>query len=193
MKMVVIFGPAAVGKMAVGQALSAVTKFPLLHNHVTIEPLLRLFPYSSSSFKRLNKLFRQEIIAELAASNHPGMVFTYIWDLVRQSDQRYIEELIAKFTPDLRKVCFVELFADQATRLERNKTSLRLAEKPSKRNSAWSHADLIAMDRDYVLNTSSERPFFYPDQHLKIDNSNLRPEEVAARIVEHFQLVQIGS
>jgi hypothetical protein len=30
--------------------------------------------------------------------------------------------------------------------------------------------------------------FFYPDRHLKIDNTALEPDEVARQIAEHFAL-----
>ena len=40
MHLVCIFGPPAVGKMTVGRELSRQTGSKLLHNHMTIEPVL---------------------------------------------------------------------------------------------------------------------------------------------------------
>ena len=40
--------------------------------------------------------------------------------------------------------------------------------------------------RHYRLNTKAS--FFYPERHLRIDNTGLAPDIVAARIVERFQL-----
>jgi shikimate kinase len=37
MKLVILFGPPAVGKMTVGQQLANLTGFKLFHNHMTIE------------------------------------------------------------------------------------------------------------------------------------------------------------
>lgn len=37
MKLVIIFGPQAVGKMTVGQELEKLTGLKLFHNHMTIE------------------------------------------------------------------------------------------------------------------------------------------------------------
>ena len=110
--MVIVFGPGAVGKMTVGQSLSTLTAFPLFHNHVTIEPLLRYFPFKSQAFGRLNKLFREEIISELAATKPAGMIFTYVWDLRDPSDKSYLEDCS---TIDLR--------LETATTLEKKNTS----------------------------------------------------------------------
>ena len=52
-KFVLIVGPQAVGKMTVGQELSKITDFKLLHNHMTIEILTKIFDYSKESFKKL--------------------------------------------------------------------------------------------------------------------------------------------
>ncbi len=40
MKLVMIFGNLAVGKMTVGQELAKITNFKLFHNHMTIEPVI---------------------------------------------------------------------------------------------------------------------------------------------------------
>lgn len=69
MQLVMIFGPPAVGKMTVGFALERLTGMPLFHNHMTIEPLLRYFPYGSPPFARLNNEFRTRIFEEVAASD----------------------------------------------------------------------------------------------------------------------------
>ena len=43
MKLVLIFGNSAVGKMTVGQELTKITKLRLFHNHLVIEPVLEVF------------------------------------------------------------------------------------------------------------------------------------------------------
>ena len=40
MKLVIIFGNLAVGKMTVGQELAKITNLKLFHNHMTIEPVI---------------------------------------------------------------------------------------------------------------------------------------------------------
>ena len=43
MKLVFLFGDAAVGKMTVGQELTKITDLKLFHNHMSIEPVLEIF------------------------------------------------------------------------------------------------------------------------------------------------------
>ena len=43
MKLVLLFGDAAVGKMTVGQELTKITDLRLFHNQMSIEPILEIF------------------------------------------------------------------------------------------------------------------------------------------------------
>ena len=83
MWLVIILGPAAVGKMSVGQALAQLTGMKLLHNHMVSE-LVRLFvPVygpGSAEGKRLKNLFTQELLEVVAKSDLPGMIFTNMLD-----------------------------------------------------------------------------------------------------------------
>ena len=68
-KFIMIVGPQAVGKMTVGQELAKITKLKLLHDHMTIEILTKIFDYSKESFTKLNLDFRTQIFEEFAKSN----------------------------------------------------------------------------------------------------------------------------
>ena len=54
MKFILITGPQAVGKMTVGQELTKITDLKLLHNHMTIEVVTKIFDYSKEIYKKLN-------------------------------------------------------------------------------------------------------------------------------------------
>lgn len=136
----------------------------------------------------LDKLFRQELVAELGKSEAPGMIFTFVWALNEVADRDYIDELWKKYTDCISNVCFAELECSQKIRLERNKGETRISEKPSKADFAWSDSNLKMMDENYTLNTSVSQPFPYPERLFKIDNSNLQPIEVAEKIKSHFEL-----
>lgn len=69
MTLVIIFGPPAVGKMAVGLELERLTGFRLFHNHMTVDPVIRLFPLDSPAYSRLVGEFRQRVFEEFAASD----------------------------------------------------------------------------------------------------------------------------
>ena len=192
MKLVIIFGPPAVGKMAVGMALERLTGLPLFHNHMTIDLVMRFFPFGTPPFGRLVSEFRTRIFQEVAASDLPGLVFTYVWALDAPEDREFVDRLCAVFSERGAEVCFVELQATLEERLRRNETELRLAEKRPKRDLERSRANLLAVEGQYRLNTGGGE-FFYPDRWLRIDNTHLPPEEVALRIAEAFALPTPGA
>lgn len=79
MHLVLIFGPAAVGKMTVGHELAGLTGFKLFHNHMSIEPVLDVFPWGSPSFVRLTSEVRRRVIEEAVVAELTGLIFTYVW------------------------------------------------------------------------------------------------------------------
>lgn len=58
MKLVIIFGPLAVGKMTVGYELERLTGLRLFHNHMTIDLILHFFAFGQPPFRRLVSEFR---------------------------------------------------------------------------------------------------------------------------------------
>lgn len=49
-KLLILFGPPAVGKMTVGKELSALTGMKLFHNHMTIELVLPFFEFGTPPY-----------------------------------------------------------------------------------------------------------------------------------------------
>ena len=108
---VLVFGPPAVGKMTVAYALSERTGFPVFHNHMSIDMVLPFFEFNSPPFTRLVRLFRESMFQEVAASDLPGFIFTYVWGLELDSDKEYVDKLRADFESHGWTIHFVELAA----------------------------------------------------------------------------------
>jgi hypothetical protein len=190
MKFVVIFGPPAVGKMTVGFELAKLTGFKLFHNHMTIDLVLNFFDFAKPQFHRLVGEFRQRIFEEVAAGDFSGLIFTFVWAINLESDRNYIESYCDIFRKKGAEIYFVELEADLTERLKRNETEFRLSQKPPKRNIERSRASLLEQVEKYKLNTDED--FFYAENYLKINNTNLSAEEVSRKIVEEFGFLQIN-
>ena len=186
MKLVIIFGPHAVGKMTVGQSLESITGLKLFHNHMTIDLVLNLFENMPKERQRLTELFRNEIFKSFASSKEYGMIFTCMWALDKKEDWEYINNLEKLFKDNDGDVYYIELEADYNTRIERNKTENRLLNKPSKRDISKSESLFKDIESRHRLNS-------YPDEikkenYIKINNTNIDPLTVARTIKEKFKL-----
>jgi hypothetical protein len=184
MKLVVITGAGAVGKMTVGQALTKITDLRLYHNHMDIEMVLEIF--GKINGKVINKI-REAIFEEFVESDCYGLIYTYMWAFDQQSDWDYINNLVNYFNKKNAKVYYVELVAPQEIRLQRNSTENRLRHKPSKRDIEASNNRIINNeDAKYrIVSNDGEITF---ENYIKIDNSNLEPDVVAKMIKDTFML-----
>jgi hypothetical protein len=188
--LVFIVGPPAVGKMTVGYELAARTGLKLFHNHQTIELVLPFFAFGSPPFCRLVREYRQRLFEEVASSELPGLIFTYVWAFDHPSDEAAVAELAAIFTARGARTVYVELEATQEERLRRNETEFRLSQKPSKREIAASRQRLLDNDAAYRLNSGGR--FDDRSDYLRIENTALEAAEVAEQIIARFALPRPG-
>ena len=59
--------------------------------------------------------------------------------------------------------------------------------KASKSDVVWSKSNLLKDAENHRLNSDDREIWF--EKHIKIDNTNLRPDEVADMVIEQFKLV----
>ncbi|NUR06607.1 MAG: hypothetical protein HOQ22_18265 [Nocardioidaceae bacterium] len=186
MHLVVVFGPPAVGKMTVGHEICARTGYKLFHNHMTIEPFLGIFEFGSPSFLRLSGELRRRVVQEAVAADLPGLVFTFVWGLELEEDRDFVQRFVDVVEEGGGKVSFVELAAPLPTRLDRNNTEFRLAEKKSKRDRTFNDDNLRAME-EYVMNTRPGVRTVGEDlldrhPHLRVDNTDRSAADVADEV-----------
>ena len=186
MKFIIITGPQAVGKMTVGQELVKITNLKLLHNHMTIEVLTKIFDYSRDSFRKLNEEFRIQIFKEFAKSDEEGIIFTTTWDFDDEEEWDRIYKYIQIFKDNNAQIYIVELEANLEERLSRNKMENRLLNKPSKRNIEWSEKDLLESVEKYRFNSKENE--INEKNYTRIDNTNINADVVAKMIKEKFEL-----
>ena len=183
MKLVLLIGNGAVGKMTVGQALMEQTGLRLFHNHMTIEPVLEIFgQFHTNAILQM----REVIFREFAKTDNYGMIHTVMWAFDAPEDWEYIHHVVDIFKKEGAEIYCVELVAPQEIRLERNETENRLKHKPSKRDLAASRERVLNMDRQHRFESEpGEIPF---ENYMRIDNSDLEPETVAKLIKNQFDL-----
>ena len=152
MRLLVIFGPPAVGKMTVGRAVAARSDFRLFHNHATIEPLLDVFDYGTPPFLTLMAEWRRRVVEEAAAFG-TDLVFTFVWGLEIEADaagmaspDRAVRRCRRRGRPSSSS------WPTSTPGSARNRTEHRLAEKKSKRDVDWSDGNVRELER-HVMNT----------------------------------------
>lgn len=183
MKLVLIVGDGAAGKMTVGQELMKITGLRLFHNHMTIEPVLEIF--NDFNVDVILKL-RYLIFEEFVKTQNYGMIYTCMWAYDCQEDWNIMNKILGIFAQVNAEVYCVELTAPLEVRLQRNTTENRLKNKASKR-------DIEASNERLIRNTSEHR-FVSKDgevpikNFIRIDNSNLEADVVARMIKERFDL-----
>lgn len=183
MKLVLLVGSGAVGKMTVGQELAKITSLRLFHNHMMIEPVIDIFGYLDG---KIVEQLRMTIFEEFAESDHEGMIFTIMWAFDLKEDWLFIDKIVEIFKKVQSEIYCVELIADQATRLQRNKTENRKINKPSKQNQEFSERLILNEDAKYRLVSQPGELSF--ENYLRIDNTHLSAIEVAKMIKEGFDL-----
>jgi hypothetical protein len=110
MRLVILHGLPGVGKMTVGQELSAITGYPLFHNHLILDPLITVFGFGTPQFRKLRERIWLDVMLGGVRANLPGLIFTFSPDCTVSPDfmnrlQRGVKRLGGQ-------VFFVEIVCD---------------------------------------------------------------------------------
>ncbi len=176
MKLLILFGPPAVGKLTVGEIVEKQTDFKLFHNHMITDGLMHIFGGNSASEDKLSRLIREAVIQE-AAEAGIDLIFTYVWNFLLPKGKNNIDAYKAQYESRCGEVIFVELDASREVRMQRADNPERYRIKPNTVN-----ADDIA---GYVHNRfTSPDPFYYPENYTKIDTNDKPPQQIADEIIK---------
>lgn len=175
MKLILIYGSPAVGKLTIANAIAEKTDYKVFHNHLTIDAVVPVFEFGSKSFWKLVHQFRIDTIAEAARENI-SLIYTFCY--AKDLDDAHIEEVEKAVVENGGKLCLVLLTAEKSEIEKRILDESRL--KYKKANSLellhgfWEKFELFS-----PVNGR---------ESLIIDNTNLSAEDTAKQIVEHFKL-----
>jgi shikimate kinase len=174
-KLVLIDGPPAVGKLTVGKVLARQTGFRLFHNHLAIDAVKPVFDFGTPSFWKLVSQLRKEVVDE-AAKEGVNMIFTFVY--AKGEDDEYIKEAVRVVKSHGGEVCFVRLYCTPKE-LDR-----RVANKSRKKmGKLTSRSSLAQLASKFDI--TSEVPFA---GGMSLDTTKASPEKVSAAIAKHFGL-----
>lgn len=112
MKLVTLYGPPAVGKLSVAQALAARTGFRVLHNHLLIDLANGLFDFGTLRHRTFVRRLREVSLDAAREENLPGVILTYVYARDRDA---YILSLCKHAEAQGDNVCLVHLTCEPAT------------------------------------------------------------------------------
>jgi len=190
--LIIIVGPPAAGKAAVGHELAKITGFRFFHNHMTAEPVAALFGWGTERFGEALAEVRLLLFAKaLAQANASPIIFTFVWCFDDPSDNRFIAQLVELAESVGGRVFFVELVASLQARISREGSKRRVSLKPSKQDVELARSLHVESYGKYRMNSGGDFP--YPSRHLVIDTECHIPTEAAKLVVSHFGFRNAGA
>lgn len=175
MKLIIIYGPPAAGKLTVANEVAKRTGFKVFHNHLSIDAIEPVFDFGTRPFFKLVEMIRVETIAEAAREN-VDLIYTFCY--AKDEDDEHIRKITAAAEDNGGEVLFVLLICDKVE-LER-----RVLTEDRK---AFGKAKTVEMMRGFFENYDLFSPV--PDRaSLIIDNTELSADKAAEQIMEHFRI-----
>lgn len=178
MKLILLYGAPAAGKLTVAKEIAAKTNFKVFHNHLSIDAIEPIFPFGTASFWRLVHLFRIETIAEAAREN-VDLIYTFCY--AKETDDAHVA-LVTKTVEDNGGEIRFVLLRCEAAELEK-----RVLNDSRTRFGKLKNAELLneLLDKHDLYSPVPDR------ESLIIDNTDLPAKDAARKIVEHFRLWRI--
>ena len=111
MKLLVLHGPPAVGKLTIGREVAARTGWRLFHNHLVVDAALAVYDFGTPGFVALREEMWWAVFRRVLADNPPGLIFTF--NPENTVPQRFIDELGAEVAAGGGEVIPIELTASE--------------------------------------------------------------------------------
>ncbi|MDO8469656.1 MAG: AAA family ATPase [bacterium] len=179
MKLVMIYGPPAVGKLTVAKALQEATGFRLLHNHLFTDICDAVFEkFGTQARTELNLQLRTDVIRATAKDGALGMIFTFSYYAgpLREAADHAVRTYIRVIKELQGEIYFVKLSCDMPELEKRVKNSSRAGTRKI--------TDIEKLRRVLQEERPAEIPLQIAESYT-IDNTHLSPKVVATMIKDY--------
>jgi len=175
MKLIVIYGPPASGKLTVAKELSKITGFKLFHNHLVNDALSSVMEFNTKSYWKRNKKLKIDLIKVAHKEGTKGLIFTMVYVGKEASFVRRFKNYLEK---NGSKVYFVKLECGEKELFKRVKQESRKQFKKLRSIKAL---------RKYMKKYDVYAPLPLEKQFV-IDNTKLSGRRVADMVANHYKL-----
>lgn len=177
MKLLILYGPPAVGKLTVANEIAKRIGFKVFHNHLSIDAILPVFEFGSKPFFRLVEMIRVETVAE-AAKADVDIIYTFCY--AKGLDEAHVDKIANAALENGGEVYYALLTCDE------DELKRRVIREDRKKFGKANTPEMM----DHFLETYElSSPVPYTDT-LAIENTEVRPADAAERIIEHFGFEQ---
>jgi hypothetical protein len=111
MKLLILYGRPAVGKLTVARAVATLTGARLFHNHLTVNLALSVYDFGTPGFIELREQIWKAVFSRALADRLPLLIFTF--NPENTVPQRFIDELFAAVRTGGGEVIPVEIVASE--------------------------------------------------------------------------------
>lgn len=176
LRLILIYGPPASGKLTVARELAKLTGYKVFHNHLTVDMADEVFAFGSRPWAEVVGRTRL-LVAEIAAKERiPGLIFTFVYG--HPMDALHVKKLKRTVEKNGGTIHFVQLNCDHETLTKRVRNRSR-GEFRKLRSRAKLKKLLSIWDLSIPI----------PDvESLKIDTSKTSAMAAARRIKKHYRL-----
>jgi RNase adaptor protein for sRNA GlmZ degradation len=175
MKLIVIYGPPAVGKLTVAKGLSKLTGYKILHNHLTSDIIFSLMEFGTDRFwKHIREL--KNCVLNIALEEKMNVIVTICY--AHKRDDRLIKDILDVAKKYNIKPYFVQLICDEKRLLNRV-----VSESRKKHGKLKNKRKLRGVLKECELFL----PIPFVDS-FTIDNTNISAKKAAKMIKEHYKL-----
>ena len=176
MKLIIIHGAEATGKLTVAKSLAALTGFQLFHNHVTVDVARTLFEFGDPRFADLIWDVRLLLFEYAAKARLDGLIFT--WAFSYPDFMPYLARIRAVLDQYQTEICPVFLYCVDD---ERERRVISAERHQLGKIHTVEHLHKQATVKNY-------RPI---PNAFQIDNTHLTPDQAAKQIIKQFNLHNI--
>ena len=179
MKLIIIHGAPAAGKLTIANELGSRTGFKVFHNHLSIDCVKPVFDFGTLPFLRMIELIRFGTIAE-AAREGVDLIHTFVYAF--GEDDEHMARLIAAAEDNGGEAHLVLLVCEPEELKNRigNESRIRIGKLVSPES----------VDR--TAEKFEVRKPYQGRETLVIDTTDNSPGKAAESIIQHFGLQQMG-
>jgi predicted kinase len=175
MKLIIIYGPEATGKLTIAKELAQVTGFRLFHNHVSVDVAKSFFDFGMAEFGELVWDVRILALEHAAKAQIPGVIFT--WAYSHPHFKPYLNRL--------RKLCDQYNVEIAYVFVSCSIEELKKRVLQSDRQAVGKINTVAALERQLRHKNHQVIP---DTDSLVIDNTALSPQDVTQLIREHLKI-----